>query len=115
MKYMRKDFVTNGDDFIVLEPDDWTEEEYGAFLKIFGLKEAERIVINEYKLEVMASEFTEEDWTKALEHLNFFIVEYAAAGWAGQFGLQGVLLPLKKRYDAGERTKSLYDAIMECN
>ena len=52
MHYFGKQFVTTGDDFLVLEPEDWTPEQYQAFLDIFGLKEAERIVINEYKLEV---------------------------------------------------------------
>ena len=51
MKYFTEHFVTNGDDFLVLEPEDWTEEQWQAFLAIFGLKEAERIVINEYKME----------------------------------------------------------------
>lgn len=112
MKYMSKHFTTDGCDQLILEPDDWTKEQYDAFLRIFGLKEAERIVITEYKLEAYGSEITEEDWTATFNHLNWIISEYAAAGWAGQFGLQGVLLPLKKRYDAGERTKKLYDEIM---
>lgn len=58
MKYFGKQFVTNGDDFLVLEPEDWTAEQYKAFLAIFGLTEAERIVINEYKLEVYGTEKT---------------------------------------------------------
>ena len=56
MHYFGKQFVTDGDDFLVLEPEDWTKEQFQAFLDIFGLKEAERIVINEYKLEVFGSE-----------------------------------------------------------
>lgn len=56
MHYFGKQFVTTGDDFLVLEPEDWTPEQYQAFLAIFGLKEAERIVINEYKLEVYGTE-----------------------------------------------------------
>lgn len=56
MKYFTKHFVTNGDDFLVLEPDDWTKEQWQAFLAIFGLKEAERIVINEYKMEAFGIE-----------------------------------------------------------
>lgn len=56
MHYFGKQFITSGDDFLVLEPGDWTPEQYQAFLDIFGLKEAERIVINEYKLEVYGSE-----------------------------------------------------------
>ena len=56
MYYFTKDFVTNGDNFIVLEPEDWTEEQFKAFLAIFGLEEAERIRINEFKLEVYGTE-----------------------------------------------------------
>lgn len=56
MHYFGKQFVTNGDNFLVLEPEDWTEEQYKAFLAIFGLTEAERIVINEYKLEVYGTD-----------------------------------------------------------
>ena len=56
MKYMSKHFPTDGCDFLVLEPEDWTPEQWQAFLKIFGLKEAERIVINEYKMEFYGSE-----------------------------------------------------------
>lgn len=56
MHYFGKQFVTSGDNFLVLEPDDWSPEQYQAFLDIFGLKEAERIVINEYKLEVFGTE-----------------------------------------------------------
>jgi hypothetical protein len=56
MHYFGKQFVTSGDNFLVLEPEDWTPEQYQAFLDIFGLKEAERIVINEYKLEVYGTE-----------------------------------------------------------
>ena len=57
---------------------------------------------------------SEEDWKKAIEHLDMLIVMYACIGFAGTFGLNGVLVPLKKRYDSGERTKELYDEIMQC-
>ena len=54
------------------------------------------------------------DWGRAGNYLNMLIAEYAAIGWAGQFGLQLVLLPLKRRLDAGERTETLYHEIMQC-
>ena len=41
-----------GDDFLVLEPCDWTEEEWKVLLKLFGCVEAERIVIKDYILKV---------------------------------------------------------------
>lgn len=56
MKYLSKHFVTNGDDFLVLEPEDWTEEQWQAFLDIFGLEKAECIKITEYKLEAYGTE-----------------------------------------------------------
>ena len=57
---------------------------------------------------------SEEEWKKAISYLNNLIIEYASVGWPGQFGLHGVLVPLKKRYENGERTKELYNSIMEC-
>jgi hypothetical protein len=57
---------------------------------------------------------TNEEWDKAIKHLDDIIVMYATIGWVGRFALDGVLTPLKKRYESGERTKELYDAIMEC-
>lgn len=57
---------------------------------------------------------TDERWGKAYEYLKEMIVAYAEIGWAGRFGMDGVLLPLKKRYDSGERTVKLYNDIMAC-
>lgn len=57
---------------------------------------------------------TDEEWKKAIEHLDMLILMYASIGPTGMFGLAGVLSPLKKRYEEGERTKELYDAIMAC-
>lgn len=59
-----------------------------------------------------SNQITDEQWKNAIEHLNTHIIEYASFGWAGQFGLNGVLIPLKKRFDKGERTRELYDAMM---
>lgn len=57
---------------------------------------------------------TPNDWDKAESYLNKTIAEYAAIGMPGRFALQLTLIPLKKRYDDGERTQELYDEIMEC-
>ena len=54
------------------------------------------------------------DWKLAENTLNMWIAEYAGIGPAGQLGLQLVLLPLKRRFDSGERTPELYEAIMKC-
>lgn len=101
---------------LILEPEDYPGDEWSTILKVFGMEEAERIVISDYKFEAYGRTriaITDEQWNKAVEHLNTYIVEYASIGWAGQFGLNGILVPLKKRYDKGERTRELYDAMME--
>lgn len=63
--------------------------------------------------EVQDNSITKEEWEEAEKHLNFFIAEYASIGFPGTFGLQGILIPLKKRFDSGERTRKLYEEIME--
>lgn len=39
------------DCFLVLEPEDWTDDEWKTILKLFGMVEAERIVVRDYTLE----------------------------------------------------------------
>ena len=56
---------------------------------------------------------SEEQWREAENLLNMYIAECVAIGWAGSFALNFSLLPLKRRLDAGERTRELYDDIME--
>lgn len=36
---------------LILEPEDWSEEEWKTLLKLFGFKNAEKIKISDYKLE----------------------------------------------------------------
>lgn len=36
---------------IILEPEDWTEDQWVAFLDIFDLEEASRIVLSDYKVD----------------------------------------------------------------
>ena len=36
---------------LILEPEDYPGEEWTTILKIFGMKDAERIVVSDYKLE----------------------------------------------------------------
>lgn len=99
---------------LILEPEDYPGDEWSTILKIFGMKKAERIVISNYKLEAwgVGEPITDEQWDEAIQHLNTFILEYASVGWVGRFALDGVLIPLKKRYESGERTRELYDSIM---
>ena len=116
MEYIKKE---NVQDQLVLEPEDWGEDEWLTILKLFGMKEAERIVISNYTFEAYGEKsaepsLTEEDWNNAISYLDTLIVMYAQIGWPGQFGLQGVLVPLKNRYEKGERTEKLYDEIMAC-
>lgn len=54
------------------------------------------------------------NWKKAEDRLNMFIELYREIGWSGRFGIYLTLLPLKKRFDAGERTPELYEEIMAC-
>lgn len=58
-------------------------------------------------------DLTESDWDSAIQYLNMYIAEYASLGSVGQLALYNILVPLKKRYDSGERTKELYIEIME--
>ena len=36
---------------LILEPEDWTEEEWQVILKLFGMKDAERIMLRDYHFE----------------------------------------------------------------
>ena len=54
------------------------------------------------------------DWERASKYLDEMIEAYRDIGWAGVFGLNLVLLPLKRRLELGERTEELYERIMEC-
>lgn len=56
----------------------------------------------------------ESDWLYAYDHLNMVIAEHIAIGTIGVTNLYVKLLPLKRRYDAGIRTKELYDEIVSC-
>lgn len=101
---------------LILEPEDWDYDEWNTILKLFGLSEAEKIEIRSYDFEALGTripQLTDEDWKEAEAHLNLYIAEYANIGWGGSFGLNGVLLPLKRRYDRGERTYDLYRAMMD--
>ena len=116
MNYISKHFTTDGCNELILEAKDWTEEQFNAFRKLFGLEEAERIAISEYKLEAWGKpEISEDDEAMAMIHLGMIIDEYMELGMAGKRMLYETLLPLKRRYDSGERTRELYDAIMAIN
>lgn len=44
---------------IILEPDEWTESQWAAFLDLFDLVEADRIVLADYVVEVYGTPKTE--------------------------------------------------------
>lgn len=44
---------------IVLEPEDWAESQWAAFLELFDLVEATRIVLADYTVEVFGTPKTE--------------------------------------------------------
>jgi len=53
------------------------------------------------------------EWKEAKEHLYEMKKAYEEIGWAGQFGLRGTIYPLVKRFENGERTKELIEAIWD--
>lgn len=40
---------------IILEPEDWTEEQWAVFLEVFDLIEADRIVLSEFKVDIFGT------------------------------------------------------------
>lgn len=52
------------------------------------------------------------NWEEAKNHLYLMKGMYEEIGPAGSFGLM-FMVPMIKRFESGERTKELYDEIME--
>lgn len=104
---MPKDYIVlNKDDIMFLNDD----EEVRCVTK-----SGETIhIVTENGYNSIVNAVSKEDWKKAIDYLNMLIAEYVCNGWAGGFYLNAVIIPLKKRYDQGERTKDLYDFIMSC-
>lgn len=53
------------------------------------------------------------DWDKARRILHDVIMRCAALGVPGLVSLHHVVMPLKRRYDRGERTEDLYREILD--
>lgn len=53
------------------------------------------------------------DWKEAENHLYEMEKAYKSIGFAGTFGLSLTINPLIKRFEEGERTQELHDAIMD--
>lgn len=43
---------------IILEPEDWTKEQWATFLELFDLEEAERIVLSDYTVDIYGKQNT---------------------------------------------------------
>ena len=52
------------------------------------------------------------DWTAAENAVDDILSKYAPGGYIGKI-IYKVVLPLKERLEAGERTPELYNAIVE--
>lgn len=53
------------------------------------------------------------DWKKAEEYLKSCEQAYSGIGTAGIFALNIVIMPLRDRFNRGERTAELYADIMD--
>lgn len=53
------------------------------------------------------------DWAKAEEYLQTCERVYGEIGGYGAFALVYVINPVRVRFNSGERTRELYDEIME--
>jgi len=53
-----------------------------------------------------------EDWSVAENHLEQCEDAYTSIGSSGYFVLVTVVRPLRDRFNKGERTQELYDAIL---
>lgn len=58
MDYIQLEGNLNRGNQIILEPEDWTEEQWKAFLDIFDLEEASRIVLSEFKVDILGTKKT---------------------------------------------------------
>lgn len=61
--------------------------------------------------EESGAKLSDEQWLNAWNYLNFMIAEHVDSGDSGKYALKKILLPLKHRYDSGERTMELFNEI----
>lgn len=52
MQYLQISGNLNNGNQLILEPEDWTENQWNTFLELFDLVEADRIVFSDFKVEV---------------------------------------------------------------
>lgn len=56
MHYISKHYSAEDYNQLILEPEDYSEVEWNTILKVFGMEEAQRIVLSEYKFEAYGKE-----------------------------------------------------------
>lgn len=52
MDYFQISGNLNAGNQLILEPEDWTEEQWKTFLELFDLIEAERIVLSDFTVDI---------------------------------------------------------------
>lgn len=57
---------------------------------------------------------TMEQWKEAANHLNEMIKSYFEMESVARIRLEYILIPLRERFNSGERTEELYEQIMAC-
>lgn len=55
-----KELCTKPWEQLILEPEDWTEAEWGTICKVFGMERAERIVVSNYVFEAYGAKKVKE-------------------------------------------------------
>ena len=59
MNYISKHFTADANNQIILDRADWSDEAWQGFLILFGVWDADRIVVSEYKVDIWSKK--EED------------------------------------------------------
>lgn len=52
MNYTSKHFTADANNQLILDKADWSDEAWQAFLMLFGIWEADRIVVSEFKVDI---------------------------------------------------------------
>lgn len=120
--YMKEDPAYES---LVLEPDDWSEEEWKTILKMFNMKAADRIVISNYMFEAIGVKNGYygygETWKAAIDNLFKLVglMEMHRDDYGNMHEMNQEVYDrcreLHSRYRRGERTKELLDDIISCN
>lgn len=86
------------------------DSEFESFVEMsFFEPDNIKLVQGNFKL----NRISKSDWEKAAEHLYTCKTAYEDIGPVGSIALNHVIMPLVQQYEAGERSKQLYDEIFE--